>query len=80
MLDREGSALETELLQNFGALRAKFIKCDISDENQLEAAFRQVLDKYSRLDVVINNAAILGVDKLFKKMIDINFVSINYYY
>ncbi|XP_026329764.1 15-hydroxyprostaglandin dehydrogenase [NAD(+)]-like [Hyposmocoma kahamanoa] len=75
VLDREGTALETELLQKFGALQAKFIKCDISDENQLEVAFRQVLDKYRKLDVVINNAAILGVDKLFKKMIDINFTA-----
>lgn len=74
---REGSVLEAELLEKFGALRAKFIKCDISDEEQLGAAFRQVFDKYRRLDVVINNAAMLSADdRAYKKIVDVNFVSI----
>ncbi|KAJ8722878.1 hypothetical protein PYW07_004058 [Mythimna separata] len=74
--DREGSALETELLNMFGALRAKFIKCDISDEAQLAAAYKQVLDKYRRLDGVINNAAVLSADeRTVKKMVDINFTA-----
>lgn len=75
--DREGSALELELLNKFGALRAKFIKCDIADDAQLAAAYKQVVDKYRRLDGVINNAAVLTVDeKTYKRMVDINFVSI----
>ncbi|XP_026742458.1 15-hydroxyprostaglandin dehydrogenase [NAD(+)]-like [Trichoplusia ni] len=72
--DREGSALELELLNKFGALRAKFIKCDIADDAQLAAAYKQVVDKYRRLDGVINNAAVLTVDeKTYKRMVDINF-------
>ncbi|XP_026757938.1 15-hydroxyprostaglandin dehydrogenase [NAD(+)]-like [Galleria mellonella] len=71
--EREGAALETELLNKFGALRAKFIKCDVADSQQLAAAYKQVLDKYRRLDGVINNAAVLGTDGDFKRMIDINF-------
>ena len=75
--DREGSALESELITMFGALKAKFIKCDISDDAQLAAAYKQVLDKYRRLDGVINNAAVLSADdRTVKKMVDINFVSI----
>lgn len=74
--DREGSALESELLNMFGALRAKFIKCDISDEVQLAAAYKQVLDKYRRLDGVINNAAVLSADeRTVKKMVDVNFTA-----
>ncbi|XP_059050082.1 15-hydroxyprostaglandin dehydrogenase [NAD(+)]-like [Achroia grisella] len=71
--EREGAALETELLNKFGALRTKFIKCDVANSEQLAAAYKQVLDKYRRLDGVINNAAVLGTDGDFKRMIDINF-------
>ncbi|XP_073943519.1 15-hydroxyprostaglandin dehydrogenase [NAD(+)]-like [Choristoneura fumiferana] len=75
--EREGAALEAELLNKFGALRAKFIKCDIADESQLNSAFMQVIDKYRRLDGVINNAAVLNTDETrnFKKIIDINFTA-----
>ncbi|KAM3963388.1 alcohol dehydrogenase-like [Aphomia sociella] len=72
--EKEGAALETELLNKFGALRAKFIKCDVADSAQLAAAYNQVLDKYQRLDGVINNAAVLSTDgDSFRRMIDINF-------
>lgn len=77
VLEREGGALEGELLNKFGALRAKFIKCDISDVEQLSAAYTQVLDKYRRLDAVINNAAVICEEEgFYKKTVDINFVSI----
>ncbi|KAH9639077.1 hypothetical protein HF086_009046 [Spodoptera exigua] len=74
--DREGSALESELITKYGALKAKFIKCDIADDGQLAAAYRQVLDKYRRLDGVINNAAVLTVDERnIKRMVDTATVS-----
>lgn len=74
--EREGAAFEKELTNKFGALRAKFIKCDVSDEDQLSAAYNQILDKYRRLDGVINNAAVLGVtEHSVKRMVDVNFVS-----
>ncbi|CAH0701964.1 unnamed protein product [Spodoptera exigua] len=74
--DREGSALESELITKYGALKAKFIKCDIADDGQLAAAYRQVLDKYRRLDGVINNAAVLTVDERnIKRMVDVNFTA-----
>ncbi|KAG6452920.1 15-hydroxyprostaglandin dehydrogenase [NAD(+)] [Manduca sexta] len=73
--EREGAALETELLSKFGPLRAKFIKCDVSDEDQLATAYFQVVDKYRRLDGVINNAAVLSDSRHYKRMIDINFTA-----
>ncbi|KAJ0180363.1 hypothetical protein K1T71_003767 [Dendrolimus kikuchii] len=74
--EREGSALELELINKFGALRAKFIKCDVSNDEQLTAAYEQVLDKYRRLDGVINNAAVLNSDeKSFQRMIEVNFTA-----
>jgi NAD(P)-dependent dehydrogenase (short-subunit alcohol dehydrogenase family) len=75
--EREGKTLETELLTKFGALRAKFIECDISDDTQLTAAFKQVFEKYRRLDVVINNAGVFSADDSdYKKLVDVNVVSI----
>ncbi|XP_028030460.1 15-hydroxyprostaglandin dehydrogenase [NAD(+)]-like [Bombyx mandarina] len=72
--DREGAALEAQLIIKFGALRVKFIKCDVGDERQLASAYKQVLDKYKRLDGVINSAAVLSIDdNSFNRMIDINF-------
>ena len=76
ILEREGESLEVELLNNFGALKAKFIKCDISNDEELARAYKQVIDKYRRLDAVINNAAIIGVEEGFdKKTVDVNLVS-----
>ncbi|CAH0406622.1 unnamed protein product [Chilo suppressalis] len=71
--EKEGSHLEKELLGMFGALRAKFIKCDITDETQLNAAYEQVFEKYRRLDVVINNAGVLAADDNdYKRIVDVN--------
>lgn len=53
-----------------------FIKCDVSDEKQMNEAYNKVLDKFHRLDIVINNAAILSAEEnLYKRMVDVNFVS-----
>ncbi|CAK1556078.1 unnamed protein product [Leptosia nina] len=71
--EKEGATLERELRNKFGALRAKFIKCDVTDEIQLGDAFRQVLDKHRKLDVVVNSAAVVGDNSLCKTMIDVNF-------
>ena len=34
------------------------VKMDVSDAEQVKAGFKQVLDKYGRLDILVNNAAI----------------------
>jgi 3-oxoacyl-[acyl-carrier protein] reductase len=34
------------------------VKMDVADAEQVKAGFRQVLDKFSRLDILVNNAAI----------------------
>lgn len=72
---REGTAIENELLNKFGALRAKFIKCDITKEGELsEAYYAQVFDKYRRLDVVVNNSGIVVDNEMCRELIDVNFV------
>lgn len=77
MAKREGEQLERELMNRFGNLKVMFINCDVSDETQFNTAFRKVVDKFNRIDVVINNAAMLSADETtHKKMIAVNFVSI----
>ena len=41
---------------------AIFVKCDVSNEEQVKAMIQATLDKYGRIDVLVNNAAI-GVYK-----------------
>lgn len=74
VLEREGEVLERELLNQYGGLKAKFIKCDITDEEQLLSAYNQVLEKYRRIDAVINNVMVANNDNL-EKMIDASYVS-----
>lgn len=37
---------------------AIFVKCDVSQEDQVKATIQAALDKYSRIDVLVNNAGI----------------------
>src|ERR1700693_2297946 len=34
------------------------VKMDVADAEQVKAGFRQVIDKFGRLDILVNNAAI----------------------
>ncbi len=38
---------------------ALFVKTDVSDEGQVEAMTRRALDRYGRIDILCNNAAVL---------------------
>ena len=35
-----------------------YVECDVSKADQVERAFRQVLDQFGRIDVLVNNAAV----------------------
>ena len=35
-----------------------YVQCDVSEADQVERAFRQVLDRFGRIDVLVNNAAV----------------------
>jgi NAD(P)-dependent dehydrogenase (short-subunit alcohol dehydrogenase family) len=60
VLDRDGDgahALADEL-SGQGA-RVIGVRCDVSDETQVETAVRQVVDAFGRLDMAFNNAGIM---------------------
>ncbi len=46
-----------------------FVRCDVSDKEQVQAMVRQVVERFGRLDIGINNAGlgILGGDEDFAK-------------
>jgi len=48
-----------KLIQQLGG-EALFIGCDVAAQNQIEAAVRQTVQRYGRLDIGINNAGIGG--------------------
>jgi len=50
------SSLVNEIIQAGGEAIA--VKLDVSDQEQVKAAFKQVIEKFSRLDILVNNAAI----------------------
>ena len=60
------------------------IPCDVAQGDQVQAAVRQVMDRYGRLDVVVNNAGwtnpnqpLMETDEAtFRKIYDINVLSI----
>ena len=53
----EGAALAEQL---GGA--ATYVHCDVGDEAQWTEAMATVLDTFGRLDVLVNNAAVLHLD------------------
>ena len=58
MLEAEGQAVVAAIEKAGGT--ARFIKLDVSDEPQWEAAMADVLGAWGRLDVLVNNAGISG--------------------
>ncbi|HUE42242.1 MAG TPA: 3-oxoacyl-[acyl-carrier-protein] reductase [Candidatus Sulfotelmatobacter sp.] len=50
------AALVSEIESAGGAALA--VKMDVADGEQVKAGFKQVLDKFGRLDILVNNAAI----------------------
>ena len=43
------------------------VKCDVSDPEQVEAAIAQIMERFGRIDILVNNAAITR-DAIFHKM------------
>jgi NAD(P)-dependent dehydrogenase (short-subunit alcohol dehydrogenase family) len=59
----EAGRLPGTIHQTVGEIRqaggeAVAVRCDVTDEEQVEAMVRRTLDAYGRIDVLVNNAAI----------------------
>lgn len=50
--------------------KAVFMKCDVSDKEQVKALFAKIKEKYGRLDIAINNAGVVGASKTLEELED----------
>jgi len=49
--------------------RAIGLKCDVSDQENVNEAFKQITEKFGQVDILVNNAGITK-DRIFHKMTD----------
>jgi NAD(P)-dependent dehydrogenase (short-subunit alcohol dehydrogenase family) len=61
ILEEEGKKCVEQIKSNGGM--AEFWKMDTSSETEVKQVFKQVIDKFDRIDVLVNNAGIEGVNK-----------------
>lgn len=59
--DDEGKNLAEEINNDGG--KAKYWNLDVSDENQVKEVFAEVKNKFGKIDGLVNNAGISGVNK-----------------
>ena len=77
-----GAALADELRRQ--DMAADFIRCDVTDESQVERLIAEASSRYGRLDCAVNNAGISGetgaIDELslaaWRRVIDVNLTSV----
>jgi NAD(P)-dependent dehydrogenase (short-subunit alcohol dehydrogenase family) len=61
ILDKDGESLTSEI-NHYGG-KARFWKLDVSDEEQVKKVFGEVKNEFGKIDVLVNNAGISGVNK-----------------
>ncbi|XP_061711996.1 15-hydroxyprostaglandin dehydrogenase [NAD(+)]-like [Cydia pomonella] len=71
--ETSGTAFQNELNAEYGANKSKFYQCDVTNDDQLFAAFQSVVAGHGGLDLVVNNAGIMNdAPHVYKKEISIN--------
>lgn len=66
-----GKELLENIFEEFGENKAIFVKADVSNEQELEDAFKKTIEAFNQLDLVFNNAGVCE-EQNFQKMIKIN--------
>ncbi|XP_073233538.1 15-hydroxyprostaglandin dehydrogenase [NAD(+)]-like [Porites lutea] len=66
-----GEETQRSFNNQHGEGQAKFICCDVTSKDQLEVAFKATVKEYGRLDIVVNNAAIMD-EKDWEKTLNVN--------
>jgi len=47
-----------------GTIHELAVRCDVTDDHQIEAMVRRTLDEFGRIDILVNNAGIMAPAKL----------------
>ncbi|XP_048052661.1 15-hydroxyprostaglandin dehydrogenase [NAD(+)] isoform X1 [Megalobrama amblycephala] len=70
-----GEECKSDLDGQFGEDNCVFIQCDVTDGGKLKDAFQNTVERFGRLDIVINNAGINN-EKNWEKTIEVNLTSV----
>jgi len=60
--DDKGNKIQNEIIKNGG--KAEYVKCDVTDESQINSLREYVISCHGKLDILFNNAGILLMDRL----------------
>ena len=78
--EEEALKLVDEIITNYG-VSAMAVKCDVANEEEVEAMINQVVDNFGTIDILVNNASVcrdtLFMDKsikAFKRILDVNLI------
>ena len=78
----EAEKLKQELESTYN-IECLIIKCDITNEQEVKEMFNKIINKFNKLDVLVNNAGIsidtpieMKTKENFMKILDINLVSL----
>ncbi|KAJ8385433.1 hypothetical protein AAFF_G00189590 [Aldrovandia affinis] len=66
-----GKDLKASLDEEFGEDRTIFLACDVTSDEQLKDAFQKTIERFSKMDIVCNNAGIID-EKNWEKTVAIN--------
>ncbi|XP_046397445.1 15-hydroxyprostaglandin dehydrogenase [NAD(+)]-like [Ischnura elegans] len=71
----KGEEFTQQLQTEYGKGRVHFVAGDVTKKEDLERAFKETLEKFSYLDIMLNNAGI-GLEEKWEDMININWVAL----
>ncbi|XP_075992892.1 15-hydroxyprostaglandin dehydrogenase [NAD(+)]-like [Anticarsia gemmatalis] len=73
-----GVQLRNTLNEQYGANKVKFIRCDVTNHDQLFDAFENTQKEHCFLDVVINNAGLVNESNYnaIRKQVDVNYIAV----
>ncbi len=67
--DENGANLVVDEIIKIGS-KSVAIKCDVSNEEQVKSMIEKIISKFGKLDILVNNAAIVFDVPMFEKTID----------
>ncbi|XP_076465867.1 15-hydroxyprostaglandin dehydrogenase [NAD(+)]-like [Babylonia areolata] len=68
---KKGEVTVSAFQQEYGLDKAMFVKCDVSSVGEMQNAFTALLDRFGRLDIMVNNAGIINEEDP-ERVVDIN--------
>ena len=78
--ESKAKTLEKYINENY-PVKTLCIKCDVSQEEQVEEMFNQIIDEFGRIDILVNNASISKEKELneikiveFQRILNVNLI------